>query len=369
MLHTTLLLALSLPSSPADAADKAMQQQPLHVEFDRWRTQFGKVYRNPTEHAHAYSNFVTNDAVIAQLQAEDGETVRYGHTVFSDLSAEEFRALRLSAMKMNPETGRAGSKLAPVSVGDIPASFDWRDHGVLTPVKDQSSCGSCWAESAVENIESVVFIHGQNRTGSPTALSVEQLIECDPHDYACYGGYPSHAFEYVVDAGLATDADYPYDMNGKVICLANQTFNETCGDGICDDPPLTNYCDLTCSYGQHPVFARISSWESLSTDETQIAAYLATNNPISVAIDASGALGVLAPWLQFYHSGVANPKHCSTTVLDHAVLIVGYGEENGTPYWTVRNSWGEKWGEHGYFRLIRGQGRCGINTMAASAIA
>jgi len=317
---------------------------------------------------------VASAAVIAELQAsqDDGEEV-FGHTEYSDLTGAEFKALRMSSMKMDPEQGRLGGDLlADVSTSDSPSSFDWRDHGVLTPVKDQSSCGSCWAESAVENIESVTFIKA-NSSGSataPTPLSVEQVIECDANDYACYGGYPSGAFKYVVsNGGLASEATYPFDVNGHTICLANQTFNETCGDGMCDDPPLTSWCDVTCSDKKHPAVASISGWKALPTDEAQIAAYVAANAPVSVAIDASGPLGALLPWLQFYKKGIANPKHCSKTSLDHAVLIVGFGEENGTPYWIVRNSWGSKWGENGYFRMVRGTGLCGINTMATSSYA
>eukprot|EP00966_Prymnesium_polylepis_P201859 4677053-Prymnesium_polylepis.2 len=77
-----------------------------------------------------------------------------------------------------------------------PSSFDWRDQGAVTPVKDQASCGSCWAFSAVENVESTYFIHTKAKTGatSPPLLSIEQVLECDAYDYACYGGFPSGAF-------------------------------------------------------------------------------------------------------------------------------------------------------------------------------
>jgi len=307
---------------------------------------------------------------IAKINSDKSDSAEYGHTQFSDLSPEEFKSKYLSSMIMHPAVGKAGGlSETAIESKDFPPSFDWRSSNAVTPVKNQDSCGSCWAESAVENIESVVFIKTRNVTNAtfPSPLSVEQVIECDPHDYACYGGYPSGAYKYVIEqGGLASEATYPFNVDNHVICLANQTFNETCGDGICDDPPLTNYCDLTCSAKSHEFVAKISNWKALPEDEDQLAAFLAENNPISVALDAGGDL---ISWLQFYKGGVANPKMCTTTRLDHAVLLVGYGEFNGTPYWSVRNSWGEKWGENGYFRLVRGEGKCGINTMATTATA
>lgn len=169
--------------------------------------------------------------------------------------------------------------------------------------------------------------------------------------------------------GLASDVDYTYDVDGHTICLANQTFNATCGDGICDDPPLTNYCELRCHDKRARKVATISSWHNLPSDEEQLKAFVASTGPASVALDAGGPLGAIFPWLQFYRRGVAHPKFCSTTNLDHGVLITGYGTDDSKPYWSVKNSWGAKWGEEGYFRIARGAGVCGINTKACTSVA
>ena len=310
------------------------------------------------------------------------------------------RQMTLIAMHDRKGCGRATSTFCPPAglpgLPDQPTISPFQNHNLMhlfvtlcvplpppflprrdNQVKDQSSCGSCWAESAVQNIESVHFLattaaNSSSRSSSsagPVPLSTEQVIECDPFDYACYGGFPSGAFKYVLkQGGLATQDSYPYDMNGKTICLANQTFNATCGDGICDDPPLTSWCDLTCSASKHDLVAKIDSWTRLDQNETMLAAYLAAHNPISVALDAGGPLGALLPWLQFYKHGVANPKHCATNSPDHAVLLVGFGTDNGQDYWTVKNSWGQKWGEEGYFRIARGTSKCGINTLASTSV-
>merc|ERR1712224_1001399 len=138
---------------------------------------------------------------------------------------------------------------------------------------------------------------------------------------------------------------------------------------MCDDPPLTSYCDLTCSASKKTKVAKIQGFQSLPSDEAAIAAYLAAQAPISVGLDAAGKFGILFPWLQFYKKGVANPRLCQNKTIDHAVLLIGFGVDAGTAYWSIKNSWGTKWGEDGYFRLVRGAGKCGINTMAISAIA
>merc|ERR1711964_695873 len=172
------------------------------------------------------------------------------------------------------------------------------------------------------------------------------------YDYACCGGYPSHAMKYIKEAGgLAAEEIYPYVTEGiHTICLANQTFNKTCGDGMCDDPPLTSWCDLKCSDQKKPKVAKIQGFQSIPTDETAIAAYLAAQAPISVGLDAAGTFGILFPWLQFYKSGVANLRFCGNKTINHAVLLTGFGTDSGKPYWSVKNSWGVKWGEDGYFR-------------------
>jgi len=337
-------------------------------EFLTWVAEYGKKFRSEHDWRLAYETFRANGDIIKTLNSDPNDSAEYDHSKFSDMTPFEWKA-EYFGRNMSPEEGkRGGSPAAPIGIG-APESFDWRTEGAVTPVKDQSSCGSCWAESAVGNIESVWFIANKASLTSPVPLSTEQMIECDPHDDACYGGYPKGGFQYVIDhGGLASKADYPYDVDGKTICLANQTFNATCGDGMCDDPPLTNWCDVKCSDMKHKSVAHIASWHALPTDEALIASQLAQVGPVSIALDASGgALGILFPWLQFYKKGIANPKRCTTT-LDHAVLLVGYGEENGQKYWIIKNSWGAKWGEDGYFRLVRGIGRCGLNLMATTAV-
>jgi len=348
--------------------------QAADSRFAAWAHAHNRTYASRDARNQALHNFVANEAVIATLQEDELGSAVYGHTRFSDLSAAQFRQQYLGARARKEDLSHWEAPPPTATTPVVPKSFDWRDHGAVTPVKDQSSCGSCWAFSAVENVESTFYLHtkAQTAAAAPTVLSVEQILECDSFDYACYGGFPSGAFQYIQQAGgLSAESTYPYDVDGKTICLANQTFNATCGDGICDDPPLTNWCDLTCHSKATAKAARIDGWKALPSDEASLAAFLASSNPVSVAIDASGgALGVLFPWLQFYRHGVADPKRCKSdkSSLDHAVLLVGYGTDGGKDYWSVRNSWGVKFGEDGYFRLARGKSACGVDTLPSTSL-
>ena len=119
-----------------------------------------------------------------------------------------------------------------------------------------------------------------------------------------------------------------------------------------------------CGTGHWTAAANVESWLAISTDEDQIAAQLMARGPLSVLLDAT--------MLQYYKRGVWDPKilKCKSdgTDLDHAVLLVGWGVDGKKPYWTVKNSWGTRWGEDGYFRIARGKGMCGINSQVTTSV-
>eukprot|EP00698_Gefionella_okellyi_P007838 TRINITY_DN1916_c0_g1_i2.p1 TRINITY_DN1916_c0_g1~~TRINITY_DN1916_c0_g1_i2.p1 ORF type:complete len:266 (-),score=41.98 TRINITY_DN1916_c0_g1_i2:89-886(-) len=244
------------------------------------------------------------------------------------------------------------------SVKDLPDTFDWRDHGAVTPVKDQGTVGSCWAFSTTGNIEGQLFLN--KLVANVTALSEEQLVDCDDKDCGVFGGWPNHAMEYLIEnGGLETEADYPYccGTGDCYPCMANKNVT------FCGPPP--SYCARHCLFDPNKAFARLYNWQAISQDETQIQAQLVARGPLSVLLNAGS--------LQFYHHGVWDPYVCDPSALDHAVLLVGYGTDKDLfgkeePYWLVKNSWGVKWGMNGYFKIARGKGKCGINTTVVTAI-
>lgn len=216
--------------------------------------------------------------------------------------------------------------------------MDWRASGKVTHVKNQGGCGSCWAFSATGCLESAraiaynISYSGKDDHGQ--ALSEQQLMDCAyGRDHGCKGGSFEQAWEYTKKhGGLCNEEAYPYKHEG-----------EACHQRT---------CAVVCGTASHAVTRAHRSEPAL---EAAVAV-----QPVSVGVDAK------AEHFQHYKSGVITGS-CGTTI-DHAVLVVGYGTEAGIPYWLVKNSWGDTWGEKGYVKLKRGvggEGQCGILSTAA----
>ncbi|VDK40542.1 unnamed protein product [Gongylonema pulchrum] len=118
----------------------------------------------------------------------------------------------------------------------------------------------------------------------------------------------------------------------------------------------------TCHLVRKEIAVYINDSVQFPHNETVMQAWVAQKGPLSVGIDAD--------LLMYYKHGILHPprKLCPPSMINHGVLIVGYGAENGMPFWIIKNSWGEKWGEAGYFRLMRGKDVCGVQDLASSAI-
>jgi len=293
-------------------------------EWEDWKAMYNKVY-SAEEDIKRQSIFMENKIRVAFYNERDTHAT-YEHNEFMDLTAEEFKARFLGFAHNDKALENVAEDIDTTS---MPTSVDWTDKGYVTPVKNQGQCGSCWAFSTTGNIEGQHF----KKTGKLVSLSEQQLVDCDrKQDQGCNGGLPSNAFQYIEGTGLESESDYPYR-------------------GV----------DGTCQYSKSKVAATVSGWKKISTNETQIAAQVAAVGPLSIGINAGP--------MQFYAGGVSCPWKilCNPKQLDHGVLIVGYGTENGKDYWKIKNSWGSGWGEKGYYRICRGKGACGLNNMVTTA--
>jgi len=214
-----------------------------------------------------------------------------------------------------------------------PDSWDWTEKGAVNPIKNQAQCGSCWAFATVANIEGVNFLKNKKLL----SLSEQELVDCDKKtgDQGCEGGLPSNAYKDMIQNKLGLELESAYPYKGQ---------------------------DEKCQAAKIKEQVFISDWKQISTDEDQIAAALVQYGPLAIGINAGP--------MQFYSGGVANPWSilCNPKKLDHGVAIVGFGVDGGKKYWKIRNSWGESWGEKGYYRIVRGTGKCGLNTMVTTAI-
>ncbi|XP_074861385.1 cathepsin F-like isoform X2 [Carettochelys insculpta] len=296
--------------------------------FKDFLATYKKRYKDERETERRLQIFAENLEKARTIQELDQGTAEYGVTKFSDLTEDEFRSLYL-----NPLLAKLPArpmKPAAIPSDPPPAEWDWREHGAVTDVKDQGMCGSCWAFSVTGNVEGQWFL----RRGSLVSLSEQELVDCDGLDHACGGGLPSNAYEAIeLLGGLETEGDYSYEGHKQ-----------------------------RCSFSTDKVAVYINSSVEISRDETEIAAWLAKNGPISIALNAFA--------MQFYRRGVSHPFRilCNPWMIDHAVLLVGYGTRGRTPFWAIKNSWGKDWGEQGYYYLYRGSRACGMNTMCTSAV-
>jgi cathepsin F len=169
--------------------------------FEMFERKYNKKYATEEERSHRLHVFTETLKRIEQLNKD--EPMRpHGINEFADLTQDEFRARFLMNAEQFASTrvSLADAPMIDLSAQsfDLPSEFDWRNNGsVITPVKNQEQCGSCWAFSTTENIESVWAIAGNGLL----QLAPQQIVDCDTTDDGCNGGNPPTAYEYVIKAG------------------------------------------------------------------------------------------------------------------------------------------------------------------------
>lgn len=297
-------------------------------QFNEFQTKFQKEYDSLYELEYRFQVFTDNYERILEHNSDMSQTFKMGVNYFTDLTSQEFNDMYVGREKARRDSvSSVCNKFIPDYTKVVPDTMDWRNYGVVTSVKNQGQCGSCWAFSSTGAIEGSLAVS----SGLLVDLSEQELVDCATGfmEHGCNGGDMDFAFRYVKDYGQCSLDSYPY-VSGQTqqsgTCKKNCT-KITSVDG-CYDIESGNQKDLL---------------------------YAVVQQPVAVAIEAD------TQYFQSYSSGVLTSTECGTK-LDHGVLIVGYGTENNIDYWLVKNSWGSDWGEQGYVKIARtdGAGICGI---------
>jgi len=296
----------------------------LKTEWEAWKTKHNKDYGTRTEDALRFTIWTENYVKIKAHNAEQS-SYKLAMNKFGDLTEDEFSKFvnpSGDCLKLHEIDNPTMVKQPEVfQMQEIPSSVDWVNTSqYVTPVKNQGSCGSCWAFAAAGATESAYAIaKGELRT-----LSEQELVDCSQVDYGCAGGWIDTALEYIyLNKGLALGSEYPY----------------TATDGTCKSSSYTHYDPIDG-------FQLVAKYNETAL---QIASVY---RPVGVAVQANQFA------FQFYGSGVMDGL-CGTRP-NHAVIVVGYGTEGTSKYWLVKNSWGTDWGEAGYAKICRDCNKNGI---------
>ncbi len=288
-------------------------------EFINFKTQFNKVHGSQLELEYRLAVFSEN-MKFAEEHNQQGLSYTLGVNQFADLTFEEFKSGYLSEPVLN--------EVFDVE-GDEPTGkdIDWVKKGIVSPVKNQQMCGSCWAFSTTGSFEAAYKL----KNNKEVLFSEQELVDCSGKygNMGCNGGIMANAYEYIKDNQLGKEADYPY----------------TAKQG-------------TCSKKSGDRFS-VQGYEFLSQANVQGLADALQNQPVSVAIEARRDF-------QMYHGGIYQGAEDCGHALNHGVLAVGFGTEGNSRFFKVKNSWGSQWGEEGYVRMAAGTGSgcCGIANQA-----
>jgi len=305
----------------------------IEEEFEAFIQKYDRKYEDEADRQMHFEIFTKH---FLHIESENAKSNSFKLAIngFSDQSPQEFKSHRFGLS--SPSKAKLwGSKphlgTHEYSGKPLPASVDWNDQGAVTPVKDQKSCGSCWAFSTTGAMEGAWKL----ATGNLVSMSEQHLVSCDTAggDDGCNGGDMDTAFTFLESNGICSEDSYPYE-NGSGVCKSS--------------------CSVVVPA------ASMKGFKDVPVNDEKALMEAVAQQPVSVAIEADQIN------FQSYNSGILT-KECGSGI-DHGVLLVGYGAEDGIDYWRIKNSWGSSWGENGFVRLERGlgeDGQCGITTMSS----
>ncbi|TKY54415.1 Thiol protease aleurain [Spatholobus suberectus] len=329
MARLSLVILLFCVAAVAVAGTTFDEANPIRLvsDLESRVLDHGKRYHSVDEIRHRFRIFSDNLRLIRSAN-ERPRTYTLGVNHFADWTWEEFARHRLGAAQNCSATHKGNHRLTDAV---LPDEKDWRKEGIVSEVKDQGHCGSCWTFSTTGALEAAYA----QAFGKNISLSEQQLVDCARafNNFGCNGGLPSQAFEYIkYNGGLDTEEAYPY--TGK--------------NGV-------------CKFTAENVAVQVIDSVNITLGaEDELKHAVAFVRPVSVAFEVVSDF-------RFYKKGVYTSDTCGSKPMDvnHAVLAVGYGVEDGVPYWIIKNSWGDNWGDNGYFKMELGKNMCGVATCAS----
>ncbi|KAL2084371.1 hypothetical protein ACEWY4_019889 [Coilia grayii] len=308
----------------------------LDREWESWKLKHRKEYNGLDEEAIRRTIWEKN---MQMIEAHNQEyelgihTYELGMNHLGDMTIEEIAE---KLMGLQVPMYRDPNNTFTADINDyqrLPKSVDYRKLGYVSSVKNQGSCGSCWAFSSCGAMEGQLM----KTTGQLVDLSPQNLVDCVTENNGCGGGYMTNAFKYISsNGGIDSEQAYPYVGQ-----------------------------DQTCAYSSSGRAATCRGYKEVKVgDERALTAAVAKVGPVSVGIDATLSTFV------YYKRGVYYDRNCNKDDINHAVLAVGYGvTTKGKKYWIVKNSWGEEWGNQGYILMARNRNNaCGIANLASYPI-
>ncbi|XP_046451716.1 cathepsin O-like [Daphnia pulex] len=320
------------------------QPDSMEQEFKQFIEKHNKSYgRDPVEYGRRLSYFKASHSRAKEFNMKHNQNnghASFGITKFSDLDANEFQEMLLRH-KPSSLSCVIGSNLnhvnrnrrkreipnAQKNFKPLPSYVDWREKNVVTAVKNQHSCGACWAFSTVQTVESMHAI----ATGELNELSTQQVIDCARNgNKGCIGGDTCTALTWMSasNVSLLEEKQYPLTLKDQRC--------RTVFEGSTSSGGVRLASNFTCY--------------NLVDNEEQLKHILAFHGPVTAAVDA-------VTW-QDYLGGIIQ-YHCRDHT-NHAVQIVGYDTRGPIPYYIVRNSWGVDFGNQGYLQIATGKNLCGI---------
>ncbi|RZC39618.1 cathepsin O-like, partial [Asbolus verrucosus] len=285
-------------------------------QFQEYLKHFNKTYNDSVIYQDRLQAFKQSLETIKKLNLnKSNDSAHYGLTKYSDMLPEEFLHNHLQ-LNLSQRLFKYTKSHHKRSISNLPQKLDWRQKGVVTKIRNQGNCGACWAHSAVETIESMHAI----KTGKLEEFSVQEIIDCAGYDNdGCNGGDTCTLLSWMKDTNFTLHHVSEYT---KGHCKINSSNGVQIEDFVCE---------------------RYLS-KKLVGSENVILELLVLNGPLAVAINAQ-------TW-QNYIGGVIE-YHCDgdPSKLNHAVQIVGYDLTANIPYYIVRNTWGEDFGDQGYLYI------------------